>query len=73
MHQVHHNHEIYEYEITHKGVVIKTPDGNRQTYKKRHVKGESRPNLFKFLFNRGQRNVKLTHVDVEKFIIKHYG
>lgn len=71
-HQVHFNHEIYSYAITHEGVMIKTPDGSVNSYSKKQVKGESLPVLFKKLFNRGRRNIKLTHVDIVKFVKRHY-
>ena len=70
--QVHYNHEIYEYTLGNHKVLIKAPDGTTALYDKNHVKGEVRPNLFKRLFRMGKRNIKVTHVDVEKFIARHY-
>jgi rRNA pseudouridine-1189 N-methylase Emg1 (Nep1/Mra1 family) len=70
--QIHHNHQIFEYHIGNDKVLIKSTDGHTAMYDKNHVKGESRPNLLKRLLRMGQRNIKITHVDVEKFIAKHY-
>lgn len=72
VHQIHYDHQVYWYQIGEDKVLIKNPDGTASLYDKNHVKGESRPNLFKRLFKRGKRNIKVTHVDVEKFIQRHY-
>jgi len=71
-HVVRYKHEIYEYTVGNHKVLIKAPDGTSALYDKNHVKGESRPNLLKRLLRFGQRNIKVTQVDVEKFITKHY-
>jgi len=70
--KINYNHEIYEYTLGNHKVLIKSPDGTSALYDKNHVKGEIRPNLFKRLFSMGQRNIKVTHGDVEKFIARHY-
>ncbi len=70
--QVHYNHEIYEYTLGNHKVLIKAPDGTAALYDKNQVKGEVRPNLLKRLLRIGQRNIKITPVDVEKFIARHY-
>lgn len=70
--QIRYKHEIYEYTLGHHKVLIKAPDGTTALYDKNHVKGEVRPNLFKRLFRMGQRNIKVTTVDVAKFISRHY-
>jgi len=72
VHQVHHDHKIYTYQIGSAKVLIKEPNGESALYDKNQVKGESRPGLLKRLFRAGRRNVKLTHNDVEKFIQCHY-
>lgn len=69
---VHYNHEIYEYTLGNSKVLIKSPDGTNALYDKNHIKGDIRPNLLKRLFRIGQRNIKITSVDVEKFIARHY-
>ena len=66
------DHDVFEYTVGNDKVLIKSPDGSTSLFDKRHVKGESRPNLLKRLLSRGQRNVKITRVDVEKFIARHY-
>jgi hypothetical protein len=71
-HKIHHNHEIYEYTIGEHHVLIKRPDGMPNLYDKNHIKGASRPNLLRRLLSRGRRNVKITSVDIEKFLAKHY-
>jgi hypothetical protein len=70
--KVHYNRDIYEYTLGNHKVLIKSPNGTCALYDKNRVKGEARPNFLKRLLRIGQRNIKVTHVDVEKFIAKHY-
>lgn len=69
---IHYKRENYEYTIGNDKVLIRSPDGKASLFDKHHVKGESRPNLLKRLLRIGQRNIKITHVDVEKFINRHF-
>ena len=70
--KINYNHEIYEYTLGNHKVLIKAPDGTTALYDKNHVKGESRPNLLKRLLRIGQRNIKVSTVDVQKFVARHY-
>lgn len=69
---IHHNHEIYEYTIGSDNVLIKCPNGCTALYDKKQIKGESRPNLLRRLLKLGRRNIKITQVDIEKFIHRHF-